>query len=104
MLTIKDVQDVLFTIEEIKFFSVTGAPLNYDGRDKSIYFVISFDYEKDWEYGILENSRYLRFLIDDKTEKIEHFSGGYGLPTFRKSLCRSKDELKKKLEIYISKC
>jgi len=51
------------------------------GGHTSICVTVSFDLRSTWPNGILENSRYAKFLIDSDGT-VEHFSGS--LPKFRK--------------------
>lgn len=44
----------------------------------SIMFLICFEARETWLYGILENSRYMRIMVDDRG-KVEHFSGSCGI-------------------------
>lgn len=61
---------------------------------------VALDKRSDWANGILENSRYAKFLIDpDGT--VENFSGS--LPKFRKCKVADVDTLAAKINAWIAK-
>lgn len=61
----------------------------------SLFILVSFDYKENWVNGIVENSKYMRFILD--SGKIEHFSGS---GKFRKCKYLNIDDIIKKLNKY----
>lgn len=65
-----------------------------------LFVTVALDKRSDWANGILENSRYAKFLIDpDGT--VENFSGS--LPKFRKCKVADVDALAAKINAWIAK-
>lgn len=71
------------------------------GGVPSYMLTISKDKKSKWENGILQNSRYANFMVED-IGKVEMISGNLR-PPMRKASYKSADDLVRKLNAYLSK-
>ncbi|TXH11716.1 MAG: hypothetical protein E6R04_01310 [Spirochaetes bacterium] len=66
----------------------------------SVSFKISLDKQDTWVNGIYENSRYSTFILHCGENKLTQLSF-HGVNKFRKSACKSPDEIVKKLLAWV---
>jgi hypothetical protein len=89
--------DKINKIKEGLKFPYVNVTKGFFGKD-SIFILVSFDVRENWVNGYVENSRYLRLVVDNG--KIEHFAGcGNGI-NFRKCKYKDIDDVIKKLNKY----
>ncbi len=94
--------------EAVGMLTAINAPYAKDsvstlgGRERaSLYIVISLDKPIEWANGILENSRYARYSLD-QNGNLEHFSG-HGMPHMRKTKVKTHREAIDKINKHIEK-
>jgi hypothetical protein len=70
------------------------------GGEPTVMLTVSLDARSTWPNGILQNSRYAKFSID-QDGTVEHFCGS--LPKFRKVKAKDAEALVAKLNAWIAK-
>jgi len=62
------------------------------GNSESVFFHVSCDAKKDWNYGIFHNSRYGIFCLGKEKGKmkVELLSRGMNCPKFRKATVKNE--------------
>lgn len=99
-----DENDIKRDIEkEIEAPFVTTQMSSLGGKENaSIIITVSLDPEREWENGILENSRFLRFHLERNGE-LENFTVGMGIDKMRKKNVKSIDDAIDKINRHIDK-
>ena len=72
-------------------------------HNASLMILIVLDERETWKYGIMENSRYARFAVHSKENKLEQFSKPLEVEKFRKTSVKSITEIAEKLKVWIAK-
>ena len=102
---IDTVQDVITALDTKINAPVKKARYSTLGgeRNVSVMFVLSLDSKDTWSNGILENSRYMQFRIE-QDGVIEQFTKNYTIPLkFRKAKAKNIDDVVNKINAYLSK-
>lgn len=99
---VKEAAELLKTRINAPYVSASISTLG--GKERvSILFTVAIDPRETWANGILENSRYMKFDLENNGV-LEHFSGNFGNGIkFRKCRLKSIDDVINKLNDFISK-
>ena len=100
--TIKDAVDKLNQKIDAPVVKASYSTLGVE-RDASILLAVSLDPKESWSNGIYENSRYMRFHIQ-QDGVIEQIRVSHKIPSkFRKVRAKTMDDIIAKINAYIAK-
>jgi hypothetical protein len=82
---------------------VKASVLTLGGADRpSLYVMLTLDKKEDWPYGIVDNSRFAKFMIHAVAQpKIELLTMGPRMPKFRKRPYRGVADAIQQINAYL---